>query len=145
MARFSAVFAGALLLVAMVAISEASIVTTTTIDCNPVPFGKKTGADCGMMMVEQEMLSHCRMYLTSSQGYQSPRAFMNPAEEHMKLCCKQLENMGEMCMCEGIKMMMNMQGWTQQQQMGQMVSMAENLPKMCGLMTQSCQMRAVWF
>ncbi|GJT96638.1 2S sulfur-rich seed storage protein large chain 2 like protein [Tanacetum coccineum] len=79
----------------------------------------------------------------TSPAVKSPRAFMNPAEEHMKLCCKQLENMGEMCMCEGIKMMMNMQGWTQQQQMGQMV--AENLPKMCGLMTQSCQMRAVWF
>ncbi|GJX07320.1 hypothetical protein Tco_0195252 [Tanacetum coccineum] len=85
MARFSAVFAGAPLLVAMVANTEASIVTTTTIDSNAVPFGKKTGVDCGMMMVEQEMLSHCRMYLTSSQGYQSPRAFMNPAEEHETL------------------------------------------------------------
>ncbi|GJX40480.1 2S sulfur-rich seed storage protein 2-like protein [Tanacetum coccineum] len=141
MARFSAVFAGTLLLVAMATIAEAGIITTTTFEDNPIR--KQTGEDCAVQMVKQEMLSHCRMYITSSQGYQSPRAFMNPAEEHMKLCCKQLENMGEMCMCEGIKMMMNMQGWTQQQQMGQMV--AENLPKMCGLMTQSCQMRAVWF
>jgi hypothetical protein len=35
---------------------------------------------------------------------------MNPAQEHMEQCCKQLENMGEMCMCEGIKMMMNSGG-----------------------------------
>ncbi|GJT85690.1 reverse transcriptase domain-containing protein [Tanacetum coccineum] len=114
-----------LLLVAMAAIAEAGIITTTTFEDNPIR--KQTGEDCAVQMVKQEMLSHCRMYITSSQGYQSPRAFMNPAEEHMKLCCKQLENMGEMCMCEGIKMMMNMQGWTQQQQMGQMILPPLNL------------------
>ncbi|PWA44029.1 albumin-8 [Artemisia annua] len=141
MARFSAVFAGALLLVAMVAIAGASIITTTSIDDNPVPFGKKTGADCGSKMVQQEMLSHCRMYLTAKGGRRQGGSTMNQAEVHMEECCKQLENMGEMCMCEGIKMMMNMQGWTQQQ--GQMMSMAENLPTECGY--QSCQMRAVWF
>ena len=59
----------------------------------------------------------------------------------MEQCCKQLENMGEMCMCKGIKLMMNMQGWTEQP--GQMMSMAQNLPTECGY--QSCRMQAVWF
>nr|GEW64071.1 hypothetical protein [Tanacetum cinerariifolium] len=78
----------------MAIIAEAEIITTTTFDDNPIC--KQTGEDCIVQMVKQEMLSHYRMYITSSQGYQSPRVFMNPAEEHMKFCCKQLENMGEM-------------------------------------------------
>lgn len=66
MAKFSVVFAGILLVVAMAAIAEAGIITTTTFEDNP--FGRQTGEDCAIKMAQQEMLSHCRMYITSSQG-----------------------------------------------------------------------------
>nr|XP_043620136.1 albumin-8-like [Erigeron canadensis] len=141
MAKFS-LASGILLLVAMAAIASAT--TTTTINAyNFQP-------SCTIPMMQQEMLSQCRTYLTGSSSQQgSPRrAMMTPLSEgQFDMCCMQLKSMGEECMCEGIKMMMNLPGWTGQQQMSydQMMTMARNLPMQCGFMSQQCQMRAFWF
>ncbi|KAI3675549.1 hypothetical protein L1987_85139 [Smallanthus sonchifolius] len=146
MARFSLVFAaaGVLLLVAMAAVAEAStIYTTTTFEENPM--GRSgTESDCYQRMMDQDMLSQCGMYLM--KNLQGGRR--QSAGEEKEMCCMQLRKLGEECMCPGIKMMMNQPMWSrmQGQMMDQMMNMAQNLPTQCNLiMSQPCQMRAVWF
>ncbi|KAI3810026.1 hypothetical protein L1987_19632 [Smallanthus sonchifolius] len=146
MARLSLVFAaaGVLLLVAMAAVAEAS----TTFEENPR--GRSgTGSDCYQRIMDQEMLNQCGMYLMNNlkggrrQG--TPR-IVRSEEEQKEMCCMQLRNLGEECMCPGIKMMMNEPMWSMMgQMMDQMMGMAQNLPTQCNLMSQPCQMRAVWF
>ncbi|KAL8249405.1 hypothetical protein R6Q59_006273 [Mikania micrantha] len=149
MAKFSPVMmfagAGVVLLLAMAAVADAStrtIFTTTTFEENPS--GRRgTGSDCYKQIMDQQMLSHCGMYLMKLKGERSqgPR-IENPEEDHKQLCCMQLKNLDQECMCPGIKMMMNQPMW---RMMGQMMSVAQNLPTECNLMSQPCQMQAVWF
>ncbi|KAK9048493.1 hypothetical protein SSX86_032542 [Deinandra increscens subsp. villosa] len=147
MARFSLVFAaaGLLLLVAMAAVAEASI-TTTAIEEN----ARGSGSSCYQQVMDQGMLDQCTMYLMNNVrgGHQQGSRRRSSGDEQMQMCCMQLENLGQECMCSGIKMMMNQPMWSTMgmgQMMGQMMSMAQNLPTQCGLMSQSCQMRAVWY
>ncbi|KAL4567574.1 hypothetical protein LXL04_023162 [Taraxacum kok-saghyz] len=97
-------------------------------------------------MAEQQMLNHCMMYLETATGMSKGRGRMAEAtpEQHLELCCMHLTNMEEMCRCETIEMMMNQQGWTQQQ-MGRMMGMAQTLPNKCKLEPNMCQMRATMF
>ncbi|KAI7727248.1 hypothetical protein M8C21_033376 [Ambrosia artemisiifolia] len=142
MARFSIVFAavGVLLLVA-----EASTVTTTTFEENPYRRGR-TESDCYQQIMEQEMLSHCGMYLMTNLGQRMPSSPRMREEDHKQLCCMQLRNVGERCMCPGIKMMLNQPMWRMMDQsMGQVMNMAQNLPMECNLMSQPCQMRDAWY
>ncbi|KAI3514487.1 hypothetical protein L1887_12927 [Cichorium endivia] len=146
MAKFSFLFAaaGLLLLVAMAeATTETIFTTSTTFEENPT--GRRTGMSCSQQMAEQQMLNHCMMYLDTATGMSSRGRMSEPTpEQHLELCCMQLTNIDEWCRCDAIKMMMNQQGWTQQQ-MGQMMGMATNLPNTCHLKPEMCQMRAVWF
>lgn len=71
MARFSLMFAaaGVLVLVAMAAVTEASTKTvTTTVEDDTNPMGRQMEGYCGQQMVDQQMLSHCSMYLTALKG-----------------------------------------------------------------------------
>ncbi|KAI3675581.1 hypothetical protein L1987_85171 [Smallanthus sonchifolius] len=94
MAKFSLVFAAAgVLLVAMVAVAEAStIYTTTTFEENPR--GRSgTGSDCYQRMMDQDMLSQCGMYLMKNlQG--GRRQGVRSAGEEKEMCCMQLRNLG---------------------------------------------------
>ncbi|KAI3700433.1 hypothetical protein L2E82_45061 [Cichorium intybus] len=110
------------------------------------PTGRRTEMPFIQQMTQQQMLNHCMMYLDTSSGMSTgQRRMPEPTpEQHLELCCMQLGNIEEMCRCEAIKMMMNQQGWTQQQ-MGRMMGMAQNLPGKCNLKPEMCQMRAVWF
>ncbi|KAI3782780.1 hypothetical protein L2E82_12836 [Cichorium intybus] len=147
MAKFSFLFAaaGLLLLGAMAeATTETIFTTSTTFEENPTG-RRSTGMPCSQQMAEQQMLNHCMMYLDTATGMTSRGRMSEPTpEQHLELCCMQLTNIDEWCRCDAIKMMMNQQGWTQQQ-MGQIMGMATNLPNECHLKPEMCQMRAVWF
>ncbi|KAM0063486.1 Albumin-8 [Helianthus debilis subsp. tardiflorus] len=141
MARFSIVFAaaGVLLLVAMAAVAEAYTTTiiTTTIEENPYGRGRAESG-CYQQMEEEEMLNHCGMYLMKNLGERSQGSPRMREEDHKQLCCMQLKNMDEKCMCPAIMMMLNEPMWIRMRD--QVMSMAHNLPIECNLMSQPCQM-----
>ncbi|XP_071696661.1 albumin-8-like [Rutidosis leptorrhynchoides] len=147
MARFSLVFAaaGVLLLVALATVAEATTITTIIVDDENI--SRKQSGGCSMQMQDPMMLNDCMMYLMSStQGGGSRRAMMRESpQEYMRMCCMQLENMEQECMCESLEMMMMKQGGMQPQMMSRMMNMAKNLPMQCGLMNQPCQMQSGWF
>lgn len=83
MARFSLV-AGVLLVVAMAAVTEAyTTVTTTTFEENTR--GKMgSGSECYQRIMDQEMLSHCGMYLMKNvQGKHQYRKNQLQIYSHM--------------------------------------------------------------
>lgn len=145
------VLAAALLLVAVAeAATHRTIITTTTVEEVDNPRGG--GSRCReQMQVQQQKLSHCKMYLSESQWGMSLRMITpeNPQKvQHLDQCCSAMEQIDEQCRCEVIKMMVQeqqQQGQMQQEEMRQMMTKAENLPRKCSLEPQQCQMRAIWF
>nr|AFQ93660.1 preproalbumin PawS1 [Wamalchitamia aurantiaca] len=162
------VLAAVLALAAMVAFVEVSgyrrtsITTITTITmednghCIQVPpmateicfsdgLDNPRGVSCDTQVASQQ-LSHCKMHLTSSNLDYKLRmpAVENPKQkqqEHLSLCCNQLQQVEEQCQCEVIKQVVVEQARKQKQggqlmmirEVQQMLKKAQMLPNQCNL------------
>lgn len=144
----------AALLVSLLAIGEASTyrttITTTTIE-EDNPSGRQT--ERCRQEVQTQQLTHCQMYLRSSQrssyNDMTLRMVVNPQQmQHLQECCEQLEKVDQQCRCEAIKEIVRkqqQQGQVQGERMEQMVQKARELPRMCHMEPQECQIQAVYF
>ena len=125
---------------------------------------RKRGASgrCWDQLQKVRMLSHCQDFLSeisrgsgSSYGQQcghgssrhsigSRRGEME--SRHLDACCKQLDQLDERCMCEGLKEIVReelqeMQGGRQEER--QVTECAKQLPEICGIGRSCYQIRAV--
>nr|AFQ93669.1 preproalbumin PawS1 [Sabazia liebmannii] len=112
--------------------------------CYPVPYPpfytctpdgldnrKGSSVQCDRQIPIQQ-LNHCQMHLTQGQQQQ----------QHLNLCCNELQQVKEQCQCEAIKQMAKqaqrqLQGG--QQQMEQMLRKVQMLPNQCNLEVKKCQ------
>nr|ACS74804.1 preproalbumin PawS2 [Helianthus annuus]AGS32295.1 albumin precursor [Helianthus annuus] len=85
-----------------------------------------------------QKLNHCQMHLASFD-YKLRMAVENPKQQHLNLCCNQLQEVEKQCQCEAIKQVVEQaqkhlqQGQGGQQQVQQMVKKAQMLPNQCNL------------
>ncbi|MCL7042758.1 hypothetical protein MKW94_002330 [Papaver nudicaule] len=142
MARFNITTSITVLLVAMfaVAVVEASIyrtiVTTTEID-DVVDDNQQYSQRCQRQMRGMRM-NMCRQYLRQpSQRWDDFES--NPTGQAPQECCRELRGVSEECRCEAVRQMVQqMQGQAYQ---GQMMQKARQLPSMCGMRPQYCDIR----
>ncbi|KAM7498839.1 hypothetical protein LguiA_023253 [Lonicera macranthoides] len=146
----------AALLIGLVAVASAytTTITTTVVEEDNPRGGGSQQRRCEEQFQEQQQLRHCQMYLRQQCGQgeddiSSLRMVVNPQQQqHRRECCKQLENIDNQCRCESIRQMMRQQqqeGQMGGQEMEKMAQMAMNLPRMCNMEPQQCQIRAVFF
>nr|AFQ93671.1 preproalbumin PawS1 [Viguiera phenax] len=141
----------ALVILAILAFVEVSVsgyrtsISTITIEDNgrctrsipPIcfPDGLDNPGGC---QIRIQQLSHCQMHLTSFD-YKLRMAVENPKQQHLNLCCNQLQEVEKQCQCEAIKQVVEQaqkqvqQGQGGQQQVQQMVKKALMLPNQCNL------------
>ena len=92
-------------------------------------------------------LNQCVQYLMrASEGYLSLRRGCDEKEEQQQqaalLCCEQLRQLDDKCQCEGVVEVFKEQieqGQLQGQEMREILQRVRELPKMCGLETQHCE------
>nr|AIW56803.1 PawS1d precursor [Zinnia haageana] len=114
--------------------------------CGPDGLGDNPREQCDRQIPIQQ-LNHCQMHLTSSFGYKLRMPMENSKQQqHLSLCCKQLQQVEEQCQCKAIgqvakqalKQLPQQAGGQQQQQQQQMMAeqmlkKAQNLPNQCNL------------
>nr|AIW56804.1 PawS1e precursor [Zinnia haageana] len=113
--------------------------------CFPDGLGDNPREQCDRQIPIQQ-LNHCQMHLTSSFGYKLRMPMENSKQQqHLSLCCKQLQQVEEQCQCKAIgqvakqalKQLPQQAGGQQQQQQQmmaeQMLKKAQNLPNQCNL------------
>ncbi|OVA10921.1 Bifunctional inhibitor/plant lipid transfer protein/seed storage helical domain [Macleaya cordata] len=134
MARFTIIAA---LLVALLAVAEASIyrttITTTEIENDSTQSEKCRREMQGMQMNE------CERYLEQSRR---GLIMINPTRQVPEECCREMREVSEECRCEAVKQMMHhMQqgGEYKGQEMREMMQTAKQLPSMCGMRPQHCE------
>nr|AEK64771.1 preproalbumin PawS2 [Parthenium hysterophorus] len=107
------------------------------IEGSPVcfPDGLDNPRDC---QVSIQQLNHCEMHLTSFE-YKLRMAVENPKQQHISLCCNQLQQVQEQCQCEAIEEVVEHVRMQLQQRQGgqqkteQMLRKARMLPNQCNL------------
>ncbi|KAI3976429.1 hypothetical protein MKX01_008287 [Papaver californicum] len=143
MARFNITTSMAILLVTIFAIAavEASISrTTTTTEIEDDATYNQQSQRCQRQMRGMQM-NMCRQYLrqSSQRGDETIMMESNPTGQMMQDCCREMRGVSEECRCEAIRQMMQqMQGQAYQ---GQMMQKARQLPSMCGMRPQYCDIR----
>ncbi|GAA0156093.1 hypothetical protein LIER_13665 [Lithospermum erythrorhizon] len=149
-----AILAG--LLVALLAIADASTVTTTVIEENAASRRHQGGQmeQC-RQEIEGRQFRQCQMYLTMGQmqggrrgGRSHNDAIENPQQEqYMWECCEEMNDVMPMCRCDAIQEAVEMAMYEPQYQgqgMEEVMRMAMNLPKMCKWTEPTmCDMRPV--
>ena len=96
--------------------------------------------------VQRQDLNQCVQYLKrASEGYLSLRRGCDEKEEQQQaalLCCEQLMQLDDKCQCEGVVEVFKeqmQQGQLQGQGMRERLQRVRELPEMCGLETQHCE------
>ncbi|KAI3960657.1 hypothetical protein MKX01_003831 [Papaver californicum] len=142
MSRFNITTSMAVLLFAMFVIAavEASIyrttVTTTEIEDTTE---NQQSQRCQRQMRGMRM-NMCQQYLRQSSWRGDDIIMMesNPTGQ-LQDCCREMRGVSEECRCEAIRQMVQqMQGQAYQ---GQMMQKARQLPSMCGMRPQYCDIR----
>ncbi|MCL7032778.1 hypothetical protein MKW94_018681 [Papaver nudicaule] len=142
MARFNITASMAALLVAMFAVAavEASIyrtTVTTEID-DAVDDNQQYSQRCQRQMRGMHM-DRCRQYLRQPSSQRWDDIESNPTGQTPQECCRELRGVSEECRCEAVRQMVQqMQGQAYQ---GQMMQKARQLPSMCGMRPQYCDIR----
>ncbi|KAI3886126.1 hypothetical protein MKW92_046174 [Papaver armeniacum] len=143
MARFNITTSLAVLLVALFSIAavEASIyrttVTTTEIEDSS---DNQQSQRCQRQMRGMRM-NMCQQYLrqSSQRGDDIIMIESNPTRQGLQDCCREMRGVSEECRCEAVRQMVQqMQGQAYQ---GQMMQKARQLPSMCGMRPQYCDIR----
>ncbi|KAI3837756.1 hypothetical protein MKW92_019975 [Papaver armeniacum] len=143
MARFNITTSIAVLLIAVLSLAavEASIyrttVTTTEIEDDTE---NQQSQRCQRQMRGMRM-NMCQQYLRQStqRGDDIIMEESNPTRQGLQDCCREMRGVSEECRCEAIRQMMQqMHGQAYQ---GQMMQKARQLPSMCGMGPQYCDIR----
>lgn len=102
----------------------------------------RMGGSCREQFRMADELSHCQDMMMEMCGRRGRcRGMMGEGSRNMRQCCQQLRQMDEECRCEGLREMM----MEQMMEMGsvggrEMEEMVRNLPSMCGMEPQMCEM-----
>nr|AFQ93659.1 preproalbumin PawS1 [Heliopsis helianthoides var. scabra] len=144
MAKLALVVLALATILAFVEVSGYTTTTTTTIEDNGRCRAGMFRSYCYMdgldnprgCQIPIQQLNHCQMHLTSFD-YKLRMAVENPQQQHLGLCCNQLQQVQEQCQCEAIKEVLEQafsytQG-AQGQMMERMVQKAQMLPNQCNL------------
>ncbi|RZC45008.1 hypothetical protein C5167_037947 [Papaver somniferum] len=114
-----------------------TIVTTTEIEDSAE---NQQSQRCQRQMRGMRM-NMCQQYLrqSSQRGDDIMMEESNPTGQGLQDCCRELRGVSEECRCEAIRQMaQQMQGQAYQ---GQMMQKARQLPSMCGMRPQYCDIR----
>lgn len=139
MARLSTLAAllAALLFIVQVT-AELSIVTTDVED--DTENRRQDDRDCRQQLQEQQYLNDCQRYLRQ-QRPQSERFDPSSEREQRQQCCRQLKQLSRNCRCDGLNEMLRQQkGQLQDQDLREMMQIAQNLPNECNIKPRSCEM-----
>ncbi|RZC66626.1 hypothetical protein C5167_010308 [Papaver somniferum] len=142
MARFAASMAVLVVTMFAIAAVEASIyrttVTTTEIEDD---MDNQQSHRCQRQMRGMRM-NMCQQYLRQSSQRGDDIMIEqegNPTRQGLQDCCREMRGVSEECRCEAVRQMVQqMQGQAYQ---GQMMQKARQLPSMCGMRPQYCDIR----
>ncbi|KAI3962279.1 hypothetical protein MKW92_017818 [Papaver armeniacum] len=142
MARFNITTSMRVLLIALfvVAAVEASIYRTTVTTEIEDSMENQQSQRCQRQMRGMRM-NMCQQYLrqSSQRGDDIMEEESNPTRQGLQDCCREMRGVSEECRCEAIRQMMQqMHGQAYQ---GQMMQKASQLPSMCGMRPQYCDIR----
>ncbi|XP_065638191.1 2S sulfur-rich seed storage protein 1-like [Quercus suber] len=111
---------------------------------NATAYRRESGESCSEQLQQQQFLNHCQMHLRQQCSNVS-----NTSDEskQFQLCCRQLKQMDRGCRCDGLNMMMRelMREEQGQQQIQEMMQMAQNLPNQCNMKPRRCEMEMLSF
>ncbi|XP_077252714.1 2S seed storage albumin protein-like [Tasmannia lanceolata] len=129
----------ALLLVVFVALAESSIYRTT-ITTSEITDENESQSERCRREVSMEQMRECRQYLQSGRRQVLRGGVIN--QQVPQMCCERLRQVREDCRCEAVKQMAEEQmGELRGEEMQEMIRRAENLPDMCGMRPQHCDIR----
>ncbi|RZC66557.1 hypothetical protein C5167_010257 [Papaver somniferum] len=142
MARFNITTSMGVLLIAVFAIAavEASIYRTTVTTEIEDTTENQQSQRCQRQMRGMRM-NMCQQYLrqSSQRGDNIMEEESNPTRQGLQDCCREMRGVSEECRCEAVRQMVQqMQGQAYQ---GQMMQKARQLPSMCGMRPQYCDIR----
>ncbi|KAI3861486.1 hypothetical protein MKW98_000438 [Papaver atlanticum] len=144
MARFNIAASMAVFLVTMFAIAavEASIYrTTVTTTETEDTMDNQQSQRCQRQMRGMRM-NMCQRYLRQSSQRGDDMMMeeeSNPTRQGLQDCCREMRGVSEECRCEAVRQMVQqMHGQAYQ---GQMMQKARQLPSMCGMRPQYCDIR----
>ncbi|KAI3855380.1 hypothetical protein MKX03_025338 [Papaver bracteatum] len=145
MARFNITTSMGVLLIALfvVAAAEASIYRTTVTTEIEESMENQQSQRCQRQMRGMRM-NMCQQYLRQSSSQRGDDIVeeeeeSNPTRQGLQECCREMRGVSEECRCEAVRQMVQqMQGQAYQ---GQMMQKARQLPSMCGMRPQYCDIR----
>ncbi|KAI3904820.1 hypothetical protein MKW92_041047 [Papaver armeniacum] len=92
-------------------------------------------------------MNRCQQYLQqSTQGLLMVTT--NPSGQMKQQCCREMRDVSENCRCEAVNMMMHdmmRRGEYQGQEMREMMQTATQLPSMCNMRPQYCEIRGTGY
>ncbi|KAI3981109.1 hypothetical protein MKX01_032249 [Papaver californicum] len=92
-------------------------------------------------------MNMCQQYLQqSTQGLMMVTS--NPTGQMKQQCCKEMGEVSENCRCEAVNMMMQdmmQRGEIQGQEMQEMMRTARQLPSMCNMKPQYCEIHGTGY
>ncbi|KAF8016356.1 hypothetical protein BT93_H1765 [Corymbia citriodora subsp. variegata] len=125
--------AAAVLALLFVAASASYRTTITTVEFDEEEgFG---GSTTGCQRRSSQQLRQCKQFITQGrqeEGSQGP----------LHQCCQQLRQMDQRCRCGGLSQIVqeqHQQGQLQGQELREVIQKAQNLPNMCRLSPQRCE------
>ncbi|KAI4321916.1 hypothetical protein MLD38_035243 [Melastoma candidum] len=99
--------------------------------------------------IEKQDLHHCERYLAtrhSRPGGSVVEEVTDGPSMHRRSCCHQLRQMDEGCRCQEIRMIVREQQREYAgEEMEEIVRAARDLPSVCRVAPQRCEIRAVWY
>ncbi|KAK7839605.1 2s albumin [Quercus suber] len=103
---------------------------------NATAYRRESGESCSEQLQQQQFLNHCQMHLRQ----QCQSAILLTKASNLK-------QMDRGCRCDGLNMMMRelMREEQGQQQIQEMMQMAQNLPNQCNMKPRRCEMEMLSF
>nr|AFQ93663.1 preproalbumin PawS1 [Perymenium macrocephalum] len=107
--------------------------------CTPDGLDNRKGSreKCDKKQIPIQQLNHCEMHLTSFD-YNLRMSVENPQQEHLSLCCNQLQQVEEKCQCEAINQVVEQ---AQKQQKGGQKMSKEQIKKKAQMLPNQCNLQ----
>ncbi|XP_010064931.1 2S albumin [Eucalyptus grandis] len=145
MARVAVTAAVLALLVVAASATYRTTITTVEFDeeANPRRGGGGSGSgsqQCRQRILRQQ-LHKCEQFITQGRGLIVLPRHEEGGQGSLQQCCQQLRQIDQQCRCEGLKQIVQeqqQQGQLQGQELREVVQKAQNLPNMCRLGPQRC-------
>ncbi|KAL6548123.1 hypothetical protein OROHE_009185 [Orobanche hederae] len=145
----------AVLMMALVCLATATTYTTTITTTTFEDEGNPGQQQQCQRQLQGRQFRSCQRYLMQRSGSYTEEdedvlemmSTGNPGQQSLQECCQQLKNVNEQCRCEAIKRAVQQ---TQQKEgqpstgQSQVYQKAMELPRMCNMRPQKCQIRVVF-